>query len=708
VAQHSGKQVNSVNQTSLPDFVFGAVYYRKSNPPREDWERDYTIATEDGYRVFRHWFLWSAIETAPGCYDWADYDRQLDLAAQHGLKTIIAEMITAAPEWLFSRLPQARYETRSGARLASTMSASCVTGGFPGMCLDNPEIKDSAGAFLRALAERYHDHPALGGYDIWNECTYWDDVCYCDATATRFRQWLQNRYGDLPSLASAWQRHSLASWDDVQMPRQTGAYPDVLDWLAFRVDNAYEWMAWRRDIIRAVDPVHPIIAHGVAGGLSRAAGYAADDWRAAEVADAYGLTWIASRKGDEPWKQWQAVDLTRCAARGKRIWHAEAQGGPLWMQPQVTGRPRDDGRIAAPEDLRLWHLLSFAAGATGLFYPRWRPLLDGPLFGAFGPYAMDGSRTPRSEMAARIAHWGAAPEQADLWRSRPVQGEVGIVYAPESQRFAHAQQGDAGYYATAISGAYRGFFAHNIQPDLVHIDDIDAYPLLYLPYPVSLAPSSIERLCAWVERGGHLVSEGLPGYFDARGHVSPNQPPPALAALFGASESYVEFTPDLLGDLTLQVGDVPVRGALFLQAYAPTTGRAVGWYDDGQVAAVDNDLGRGRTRLIGTMPGAGVTAHPDEPAPFFADLLDWAGVARHLTCSDARLQARLHSGAGGTWLWVVNPARESIEARITLGPAWRHLRPGPSAWGAPARCQEGEIAVTVRARDAVIIALVDA
>ena len=25
----------------LPKFPYGAVYFRKSNPPREDWERDY-------------------------------------------------------------------------------------------------------------------------------------------------------------------------------------------------------------------------------------------------------------------------------------------------------------------------------------------------------------------------------------------------------------------------------------------------------------------------------------------------------------------------------------------------------------------------------------------------------------------------------------------------------------------------------------------
>jgi hypothetical protein len=65
----------------LPSFPYGAVYFRKSNPPPEDWERDYRTAAEDGLNAFRHWFLWSAIEVAPGEHDWADYDHQLDLAA---------------------------------------------------------------------------------------------------------------------------------------------------------------------------------------------------------------------------------------------------------------------------------------------------------------------------------------------------------------------------------------------------------------------------------------------------------------------------------------------------------------------------------------------------------------------------------------------------------------------------------------------------
>ena len=33
---------------TLPVFFYGVVYFRKSNPPREDWERDYRTAGMKG------------------------------------------------------------------------------------------------------------------------------------------------------------------------------------------------------------------------------------------------------------------------------------------------------------------------------------------------------------------------------------------------------------------------------------------------------------------------------------------------------------------------------------------------------------------------------------------------------------------------------------------------------------------------------------
>lgn len=692
-----------MTNNTLPAFPYGAVYFRKSNPPQADWARDYAVAAADGMNLFRHWVLWSAIEIEPGVFDWADYDRQFDLAAAHGMKTIIAEFSMAAPEWAFHRYAHARYETVTGQRLESQMSPSCATGGFPGLCLDNADYKALVENFLTTLVNRYKDHPGMGGYDVWNEANYRADVCYCAGTAEAFRTWLHQKYGDLRSLGQAWQRHSFATWEEITPPRHLGPYPHVLDWVQFRLDNAYDLMRWKVQLIRRLDPKNAITAHGIVGSLTKAAPGGADDWRAAAEVESYGYTWGSSRHGDAPWQQFHAVDLVRAAARGKPFWHAETYAGPLWMQPQVIGKPRDEGRIASPEDIRYWDLTSFMLGATGMLYLRWRPLLDGPLFGAFGSYGMDGSRTARSAMVSQVGQWATAPAQADLWRSRPIQGEVGIVYVPETQHFLYAQQGNTDFYARSLEGAYQGFFANNVQADWVHIDDIDHYDFLYLPIPVFLTQAQADQLRAWVDKGGTLIAEGCPGYWGDRAHVGTVQPNLGLAELFGCRESYVEFTPDLLGDLQFNLSGIPTWGGIFLQAYTPTTGTPVGWYPDGQVAAVDNCFGKGKTRLLGTMIGAGYGNHRQTGAsPLFANLLAFAGKTPHVISSDPQVKARLHTGEGGTYLWVANPTRQARPVRLTVSTQWGAFTDIRTRWGAAAALDGQTVSFTAPARDVAL------
>lgn len=694
----------------MPAFPYGAVYFRKSNPPREDWERDYRTAAEDGINVFRHWFMWSAVETKPGTFDWSDYDAHFDLAAQHGLKVVIGEISHSAPEWAFRRLAHCRYQRDDGSYVESRMRNSSATGGFPGLCLDHDESLAAVERFLIELVNRYKDHPALGAYDIWNETNTLSSgytACHCDATTQRFREWLQKKYGDVTAVSEAWRRYGYEEWEDIVPPKQGGPYPDELDWIQFRADNAQRLLRWRAELVRRLDPHHPVTAHGVAAAPLYRIGTASDDfWRSASVVDAYGFTWGGARYGNAAWQQYHVVDMVRSGSRGKPFWHSEATAGPSWLGGGQDGRPRDDGRIPTAADVRLWNLTSFAGGATGLMYNRWRPLLDGPLFGALAGYEMDGARTERSEMMSRVARWANAPEQAALWRSRPVRGDIGIVYVPEAAMFASLAESDQEAYANAARGAYQACFSRNIQADWVHIKDIGGYRLLYLPYPLMLPQAAAKALAAWVRDGGRLVSEGCPAYFDGRGRAGTRQPNFGLHEIFGALQEHVEFTPDLLPNERVDLGTGSIRGvAAYLQTYTEQGGTASGWDGQGRIIAVDHAFGDGATRLIGTSVGTAYNLSPDgETAGFFEGILRWADVTPHVQTSDTGLTARLHGGAGGTFLWVTNPTHTGIESTLTLAPAWVPVGDVGVHWGTgPEQVSGTRISITVGARDAAIL-----
>src|SRR5579863_5212895 len=355
------------------------------------------------------------------------------------------------------------------------------------------------------------------------------------------------------------------------------------------------------------------------------------------------------------------------------FWHAEATGGPLWLQPQVVNRPLEDGRSSDDKDVRVWSLIDMTSGASGIVFTRWRPLLDGPLFGAFAPMGMDGSVTPQAEMASKLARWSNA--HADIWKSRPVKGDVGIVFLQEADDFNSVQSGGsggragsaAGAYAESVQGAYQAFFDSNIQADFVSIDNIGEYPVIYLPYPEMLKKSTADKLRDYVAKGGKLISEGCPGYFGDGGTVGTVQPNLGLDQLFGARETYVQFTPDLLDRLTLTVRDKQIGGGYFLQEYKLAGGQAVGQYANGHIAAVEHTSGSGKTLLIGTFPGGSYYRnHSSATREFFVGLLAWAGVQPLVQSSDSQVKARLHEGAGGTYLWVVNPTRTPKTVKISL------------------------------------------
>ncbi|MDR1560496.1 MAG: beta-galactosidase [Clostridiales bacterium] len=445
----------------------GAVYYRRSNPPEHDWERDYITAREDGHIMFRHWFTWNAINIAPDIYDFESFDKHLELAAKHGIKTIIAEHIYEAPDWLYHRYPHARRELANGNTHSSCMGDSNATG-ITRMCLDNKEVLEEAKKFLYELARHYRDVPGLYGYDIWNECSLYNakEMCYCPASQAAFREWLKREYGgNLNKLRNAWRRYSLTSWDEIEMPRHIQPYPDTIDMVRFQNDNAQMWMEIRESVIREADPKHYIAAHGNAKTFSDLPA-CGDDYRAAEHCDIFGYTfWYGNRC-----HAMLGGDMTRLAAGGKEFWRAEAIGNSDWQGRGGRKTPiLEKEEMSDPNNIRLDAMMSFAAGARGYLNPRWRALQDGGLFDAFGWYNLDGSRSERSEEVKQIARWADSPSCRELWTARPIRGEIGLLLIEEAQILCYAMYGDTDYYSLTYQGAYEAFLHVGVQADPIRL-----------------------------------------------------------------------------------------------------------------------------------------------------------------------------------------------------------------------------------------------
>jgi beta-galactosidase len=306
---------------------------------------------------------------------------------------------------------------------------------------------------------------------------------------------------------------------------------------------------------------------------------------------------------------------------------------------------------------------------------------------------------------AAMAKWSSAPEQKPLFDMKPVKGEVALLVIPEAQAWDYLlnHHHKPELYREAMWGAYRGFFDNGIQPDWVHIDHIADYDTIYAPYPIMLTAEHAKALARWVEAGGTLISEATPGYFGDRGKVGTVQPHNGLDVVFGAREDYVEFMPDIADRYRLEWGGSTITAGGFLQAYAPTTGKALGQFADGRVAVVENRFGKGRTLLVGTHPGATYFKQSNkENLRYFADVFGWTGKARHVVTGNRTVHSRLHTGAHGGALWLVNESREPQQVTVALD-AKHGLWQTGTYWG-----EADGPSFTVPPRDVVVLKLAKA
>lgn len=655
-----------MNQNINPPIDFGAVYYRWSAPLECDWERDFQRAAEDGITQFRHWFVWPMIETAPGEFHWENYDRIIALGHKYGIKAVIAEMTCIIPDWLYAEHPEARNLNRHGHHRHNDMNQSAVAGGSNSMCLDHQVVKDAVARFLTALGEHYRDVPGVYGYDIWNECTNYtpEQVCYCPATEKAFQEWLKEKYQTMENLQKTWRR-TYTDWSQIRLPHASAPHPEFFDAIRFQNDNQEKLLKFRIDVLRKADPNHKMIAHGNAKAHSDIAPCSGDDWQYSKDVDIYGYTlWYANNC-----HTMMGGDMLRSASGGKEFWRAEAVGDGTWeYRNDKTEYEAKKDEMSEPENIRLDAMMSLATGATAYINPRYRPLLDGHLFYAYGWYAPDGSRTNRSRMISSLAEWSRKEECAGLWKAAPMLGEVGILLLEDAQALCYALFDNTDIYAECLKGAYQAFLDSGIQADIIRMKQIQDYDIIYVPYPFGISDQDIEALKQWVEQGGTLISEGAFGFFNDSGHAIEHQPNRGFAEVFGCVQEKVHLGPDRNKELKMMTDHGTIRAGVYQQSYLLTSGEAVGNYEDGSIAMVRNDHQNGNTVLVGSMPGYGYFHHPEETTRrWFASLLRIAGKnPRASTPYNERVTVRFWKDSKNTYLWLLNFADHAQEVEVVL------------------------------------------
>ena len=677
----------------VQDVYFGAQYYRPPFPDRTCWERDFLNMKQLGFHVVKLWAVWNDIERKPDHFVFDDLDRLTELAGKNGLKVIINTIPEGAPYWLYEAHPDCLYETVEGKKITMGGPANLPTGGWPGLCMDNPEVSDLVCNFIFRTAEHYRDNSSVIILDVWNEphlepmFDYKNELlCACGASKRAFRDWLKVRYGSLERLNEAWFRR-YSDWEEIVPPPRFGTYTDMMDWRRFWLYNLAEWLKRRVEAARRGAPGKLIQTHSASADYMGASSNGAlgielsDEFLLAREVDVFGLSsfpkWLMGEtKRDYDLSHLLQSEIICAASREKVFYQAELQGGagvPGFLAHKVPKR----------EDIRIWNWNTIAAGGKGVVYWQYAPEPAGMESPGFGLTGFNGENTERSLEAGRCAKLFEAYE---LDRSRPVPAINGIYLSRNADLLLFAAGAQEEKYAHSIYGVFKSCTEGGIPVRFVHGDYMESaweegLRVLYVPMALSLSDEEQSRILKFAGMGGRVVLEAAAGLYSEMGEISvggSNSPCPMLEAAFGAEEISLDAGDGEIPVLD-KVGAVLCEGLYYRQTMKAARGKVTGWFEDGTPAMAEVEYGKGVIRWTGTFPGAAVKdAGSRAAAEFIQKQFKAEGYSLFSVLEAPELIVRLLQTENGPVMAVVNQTPESrpLFARERTGKEWSLEVPG--------------------------------
>lgn len=515
---------------------FGVCYYPE-HWPVERWPEDARMMREAGLSLVRiSEFAWQRMEPEEGEFTWEWLDLAIETLAAAGLKVVLGTPTPTPPAWMCAAHPEILPVDANGHRRRF--------GSRRHYCSNQPVYHEHTRRIVRAMAERYGNHPAIAGWQTDNEFGCHDTTrCYCDTCAEHFRLWLKKRYGSLEALNTAWGAvfwsQSYGDWSEIQPPNLTvtEANPShVLDYYRFSSDSVVAYQQIQVDILRSVVAPGQFVTHNLMGNfpdldyhdLSRPLDFVTWDSYPTGYAEVAGpaLYLPGEKRPDfcfdtgDPYVTGFCHDIIR-GVKQAPFWVMEQQCGNINWSMYNTG--------VRPGTVRLWTWHALGSGANAVLYFRWRACLFAQEQHHSGLLHHD---TRPDNGYADVLEMLPERGMMDVLTESPVPARVALVHNYDDLWALQLQPHNKDFgYQRLLFVYYRALQELGIPVDIVSgAAELSGYTLVIAPTLFVGRPAMAEKLNDYVQKGGNLLlgvrsgfktesnlvnSQPLPGYFRA-------------------------------------------------------------------------------------------------------------------------------------------------------------------------------------------------
>lgn len=572
-------------------FIWHGGDYNPEQWPQTTWDEDIQLMQKCHYKVVTLGvFSWVALQPEEKRFTFEWLDSILERLAAAGHVVCLATPSAAQPAWVSQRYPDVLRADAEGKRRRHGWRVN--------YCPTSSNYRRLAIQMARALAERYHRHPALVAWHVSNE---YAGACYCDTCAMAFREWLKQHYTSLDDLNQKWWTafwsHIYTDWSQIEPPYANGEqsiHAQVIDYRRFQSDMMLECYKGERDAIRAYSPDVPITTNMMGT-------YPELDYRAwAKEVDVIAWDCYPSPQ-DRP----SDIAFVHDLMRGLR------DGQPFILMEQTPSSQnwQKYNTLKRPGILRLWSYLAVAHGAETVMYFQWRRSRGEceKMHGAI----IEHSGRKDTRVFREVSQLGAELQRLE---NRTLGGvtpsKVAILFDWNNWWAMDASIGpvhDKRYLFT-VRQHYAALWKRNVPVDIVFSDsDFSRYRILVAPLLYMLKPGVAERIAAFVRQGGTFVTTYFSGMVDECDLAFENGYPGPLRQLLGIwNEEIDALSPDRQNRIVLlDSGETYTCGHLCALIHCEGATVLAVYGDDfyaGTPVVTRQSVGAGQAYYIGSEP----------------------------------------------------------------------------------------------------------
>ncbi|MDN3495662.1 beta-galactosidase [Planococcus sp. APC 4015] len=502
-------------------FLFGGDY----NPeqwPRETWADDIALMTRAKVNtVTIGVFSWAMLEPREGEFDASWLDEVIANLHAAGIGFFLATPTASPPPWFTLAHPDALPVRADGTKV--------LHGSRDTYAISAPAYREAARRIARFLADRYGSHPGLRGWHIHNE---YGTIDFGPHAARAFREWLQDKYGSIGELNTAWytafwsQRYS--DWNEILPPVQTQYLHNPAQLVDFKRFCSEEMLAAydeQKAAIRASGSSAPMTTNFMLPTWNHL-----DQWSWSDAQDVVSIDHYLDTTGpDGETHVAYGSDLTRSWARGPWV----------LMEQNATGIRVGDRLFTKSVDRMIRNSIGYIArGSQSSLFFQWRSSAAGSesWHGAMVPHVGADSRSFEAivklgAILERIAEVAQPPADG-----RVIDAQVGIIWDAEgwwSLETPHLPN-DTITYSDEVRAAHRALWRAGHAVDFVRIGtDVARYRVLVVPALYAISPATARWLEEYVSAGGNLIVSFASGLADENQRVASGGYPGMLRSLLG-------------------------------------------------------------------------------------------------------------------------------------------------------------------------------